>query len=451
MILLAFRMLMPSLAASCLALSFLSETRALEAGREPEEGAPVFFLEEVIPNCACKQPSYWVRPIVEVDDFRYAFQVESDFGKVVILGVENLREYLHELEVIESLQEIGQTEAFAKTLSKRFTDPVMTTFGVARRPISTVTGLPGGITRYIGGKLYQVSRTSRRAMDKLSDRKDEEEEQVVEEDQEKVGTGKRIARSTGSLSRKHLGYDSSKRKWARQFGVDPYSSNPALQEELGRIAWASSFGDFAGDFVVPASEVVSYAGKARELVWDTPAHLLEQRNEKLLKKLSVSKDVIQEFMDTDALSLTEKTQLCAQLESLSAVEGCVDLVEIVLEAKTYQDIGVLLDTIKLLEQYQSKVAPLASISLRQGMLSAVSENGYLVLPIAADFLHWTPVVSTALTSDAFKAEKREIWISGQVSGIAESRLRHYGWEVFQERDEAREALLSLSEQRSGRQ
>lgn len=404
---------------------------------EPEEGAPVLLARELVDPSLLRSSFYSVNSVVEVKDLNYLFTVHSRHGEFHPMGVDELLKTLHELEVIEKLEEVSQTEAFANALAGSFKDPLVTSFGVARRPIASVVGLPGGIVRYLGGKVYQVKRGSGKAVATIRDLRSKDDADAAgdvdaeQDSQEKKTIGKRA----GRLSRKHLGHDAAKRKWARKLKVDPYSDNMALQEALGRIAWASSLGDFAGDFAVPSSEVFSYAGRTQELVWDRPAHQLEREMMVALKNCAVERDLAFRFRDSSAYSLTEKTELRLWFESLKSTESVPFLVDFALKAETKEDANLFLRTVKLLARYAKEVDEIKSIGERRGLLVASSKNGYDIYPLAVDYLHWTPLVYEALLADELWGEKREIWVSGEVSPIARLRLKRNGWQVFDHAEE----------------
>lgn len=410
-------------------------------GEEPVEGAPVFFARELVDPAVLKSDCYRVKPVVELREFTYQFTIECRKGiRYTANGKDELYKVLHEIEVIEDLLEVSQTEAFAGAVSDTIASPFVTTLGVARRPVASVLGLPGGITRYLGGKLYQVKRGSDKAVSKFKEIRsnwdDEEEAPEVEEPQAKDDDDT-LTEKTWKLSRKHLGHESAKRKWARKLEVDPYSANFALQEALGRIAWATSIGEFAGDFAVPSSEVFSYAGKTRQLVWDKPAYQLEREILGVMKDCEVSKELAAEFRDSDVYSLTEKVDLSLAFLKLNSSGSVPFLVEYALRAETKEDTEVFLRTMEILVIYACDVAEFSSIGERNGLLVASSKNGYDVYPLAVDYLHWTPLVYEPLLAAEHWDEKREIWVAGQVSPIARMRLKHHGWHVFDDIEKER--------------
>lgn len=398
------------------------------AAAEPAEGAPLFFAADVAPKELLASKYHHVRPMVQVKDFQYEFSIESDFGVFTARGLGELESRVREVQAIAALKEVSQSEAFTKSFSETLTDPVATTIGVARRPIATVTGLPGGISRYISGKLFQVRRGSAKTVARIrgSDEKEKKDEsgEVANTEEKTIGS------RAGKLSKRHLGYNKAKREWAQRLSVDPYSDNMLLQDELGRIAWSSTIGGFAGDFAVPGSQVFSYTGKARKLVWDKSPSQLELENEKRLKRLGVSKESIREFLDYDYASLTQKTEFCLILTDLRRIEGHGILLDLLLESEDYEDVEVLLQTLELVASYAKEVSEVEHIFLARGMLAAHAKNGYNVIPLAADYLHWTPVIADAFLSPELAMDSREVWISGDISPIARSRLKANDWEVF---------------------
>lgn len=408
---------------------------------EPEEGAPFLFAQELVEASLLQSDRHQVRPVVEVDNFSYVFRIESDYGKFEAVGLDEVRACVREIQAIERLNEITQTQAFARTVSDRLKDPVMVTVGIARRPVSTVVGLPVGIGRYLQGKLYQVTKSSEKAWTSVNEfvadgEKGEEAKAAGETgaevaDGEKPSAKVKIVDSTGKLGRRYLGYDSSKRTWAKRLGVDPYSDNEALQAALGRISWSSSLGAFASDFAAPSGDVFSYAGKAQELAWDRPPHQIEQSNQKTLKRLGIGKELLREFMASRSYSLTEKTAIVLSLAEMEDASGLVVALELALRAATKDEAKGFVETFRILETYDRQVSPVQRLVLREGLITADSISGYLMVPLAVDYLHWTSLISRPLLADSLAGEQREVWVSGQVSPIAAERLRVNRWHVFE--------------------
>ncbi len=411
------------------------------ADSEPEEGPPFLFAQEIVDASLLRSERHQVRPVVEVENFSYVFRIESEYGNFEVVGLESVRACVREIKAIEHLNELTQTQAFTKTVSDRIKDPVLVTVGIARRPVSTVVGLPVGIGRYLQGKLYQFTKRSEKAWATVNEFVDDDDrpsaeaaaadEAATPEADGAKSVKVKIVDSTGKLGRRYLGYDSSKRSWAKRLGVDPYSDNEALQSALGRISWSSSLGAFAADFATPSGDVFSYAGKAQELAWDRPPHQIEQSNQKTLRRLGIGKELLRAFMATRAYSLTEKAAIVLSLAEMEDAAGLDLALELALQAATQDEAKGFVEMFRILENYDRDVSPIVNLELREGLITADTFGGYLMVPLAVDYLHWTSLISRPLLSGELAAEQREVWVSGRVSLIAAGRLRANRWHVFE--------------------
>jgi len=413
-------------------LLFAQAVPILRSEMEPTEGPPLVFSHTLVPEELRSGERYQLGPIGHVANFGYEFELYSDFGEYRVRGIDMLERRVNEIHALERLEEISKTDAFAKSFSEALKNPLVRTWTVARKPISTVVGIPGGVARYLQGKFYEVKKGSRVVATKANpqnfrpgDREEPEEGEFSE------GTVKKVGSATKKLSRRHLGFDRAKRDWARRLKVDPYSTNDHLQYELERIAWASSVGSFAAEFAMPTSSVLSYTLQAQELVWSKSELELERLNSIALKDMGLEKDVILIFNALDHYTLTEKTELVLTLDELD-VEGRLELVRLLLEVQSREEASLMVNIVSIFGNYSQLVQPLHRLEVRRGLAVAVSEEGSIILPLALDYLHWDPELTDSLLSEEMEGASRELWISGTASSIAKRQLAIHEW-VLRER------------------
>lgn len=417
---------------STLAIAFLASCSlgSLSAASESAEGPPLLFSNGIVPEELRAGERFEVAPICHVVDFGYEFRLVTDWGEYEVRGLDMLRTRVHEIAAMEALEEIGKTKAFATSFSEALKDPVVNAWYVARRPIQTVKGIPGGIMRYLKGKFYEVRRGSEKVAAKAKyKRKVQAEEKPASTAPEKVtGTAKRVGSTTRKLSRRHLGFEKAKRAWARRLKVDPYTTNEYLQLELDRIAWASSVGAFAGEFAIPTSAALSYTLQAREMVWTQSPTELERLNFLALKEMGVDHSALIVFNELDRYTLSEKTLLVLTLEGLE-LEGRLELVRLLLEAQSREEAMLMVKIVSTFANYHRLVEPIDRIRIRAGMATGDLESGRMILPLAIDYLHWEPAISETLLSDPLQADSRSLLIEGEASAIARYRLDSEGWEL----------------------
>ncbi len=411
------------------AISLACASLRLLGGEEPVEGPPLLFARELVPEEMREGERFELAPIGHVVNFGYEFELASDFGRYRIRGIDMLETRIHEIEALDRLEEISKTRAFATSFSEALKNPVVRTWSVARKPITTVSRIPGGVLRYLQGKFFEVKRGSEKIAVKSREGQLLKENGELDEPKDKVtGTARKVGSTTRKLSRRYLGFDKAKRDWARRLKVDPYSTNDYLQFELERIAWASSVGSFAGEFAIPSSSVLSYALQAQEMVWSKSEVELERINAQKLKKMGVDTAVQLIFDELDLYTLTEKTEMVITLDKLE-VDGRLELMQLLMEVESRDEALLMVKILSVFGNYNRHVSPFEKIEIRRGLAVARDEGGTLVLPLALDYLHWSPAITDALLSEDLGSDSRSLWICGTASAIAKRRLAEQNWRL----------------------
>lgn len=411
------------------AIALLCSLTSFSAESEPIEGPPLVFSHDLVREDLREGDRFKLAPIAHVVNFGYEFELDSDFGEFHARGFKMLEMTAHEIEALEKLEEIGKTKAFATSFSEALKNPLVRSWAVARRPITTVTRIPGGIIRYLQGKFFEVKRGSEKLAAKSKEYRYRGESTEKEPVSGKVtGAAKKVGSTTRKLSRRHLGFDKAKRDWSRRLKVDPYTTNDYLQFELERIAWASTVGSFAGEFAIPSSSVLSYTLQAQEMVWRKSEVELERLNSNSLKKMGVDTSVLVQFDELDHYTLTEKTQLVLILKGIG-VEGRLDLIRLLLEVGTREEAMLMVEIISSIGNYHALIRPINKVAIRRGLAVCYDEEGAMILPLALDYLHWSPEISNALLAEDLDEESRSLWISGSASAIAKRQLASHNWKL----------------------
>ncbi len=129
-----------------------------------------------------------------------------------------LRTRVIESEAIAALKAMRQSKVFVDALSSKCFIP--------SAALKMMIMEPGRVGSSVGGGLLEfLAMPGRFSKFEESDRED-------------------------SITKSTIGFSYMKRKLAFEFGVDPYSSNPALQDELNELAWIAFTADLAPQFGV---------------------------------------------------------------------------------------------------------------------------------------------------------------------------------------------------------
>src|SRR5262249_9202017 len=134
------------------------------------------------------------------------------------------------------LKDVTRSEAFLKAAVDQAGKPLVFVKDVVTKPVDTLSGIPKGVGRLFSNVATSVTTT----------RKPSQESRTKE------------ALQVGSF----------KRDYAARYGVDPYSTNAVLQEELDKIGKAASAGMWATSAAMipisgPASAVITGTSLAK--------------------------------------------------------------------------------------------------------------------------------------------------------------------------------------------
>jgi hypothetical protein len=241
-----------------------------------------------------------------------------------------------------------------------------------------------------------------------------------------------------------VGFEGRKREIAHRLGVDPYSSNPVLQRELNRFAWASYAGGFPAIFV-PFQGARRDAGEAsspeRERVGDillvySPEDL-RRLNRIELAVMGIAEPERDAFIAHPWYSPRHQTRLVA---SLSALEGTQDrraFIEVALSAGSEADALFFQRVAELLRAYGERVQPIERLVVVDGTVGAVTADGRLVVPLLVDYAAWTrpaDAFARALrrpVASGLEVQRTELLLSGTLTPRARDQMERRGIEVVE--------------------
>jgi hypothetical protein len=231
-----------------------------------------------------------------------------------------------------------------------------------------------------------------------------------------------------------LGVEAEKRKLAERLGVDVYSRNQALQNELDRVASAIAAGGLVLDIgTIPIGGAVGIAlttigieQTVDKLINESSPDDLRKWNEQTLSELGASSDLIAQFIAHPWYSPRQETIITAALKK-AQVDANVFL-ETANKALTDQDGRYFQHVAQLLAAYSQRVAPLRSLRLQDGLLCAIDRAGVLVVPVSFDYVIWTTTVAqrvdalAGLVGSDQDVKSVEVWTDGKLSERVKAEL-----------------------------
>jgi hypothetical protein len=365
-------------------------------------------VSEVLPPEMISGPHFKVRDPVICDGYMDSFKVDTDWG--VMAGTDDLalRKLLKEIKAIAALQEVKKNKVYLDAVVKSGTAPVMFAKDLITNPVDTVTGVPKGI-----GKLFENITTG------LSSPKNP---------------------SQDSTAQALLGASQVKREWAHTLGVDPYSSNKVLQEELNSVAWTGAAGALTvsaalAPFGGPAALAISYTRLAQEFnnsLKDSPPAELRRINAGKLSAMGVSEELANKFLDHRSYTPRHNTIIVGSLEKLGNIPGRDQFIQFALSADDEGTANFFQYMAETLRGYHEGVAPITRLQMVSGVILAQAANQTVLIPFPLDYGVWTLNAENLMKSLLTNYQQAgfngplQMWVTGTLSARAKENLEKLG-------------------------
>jgi hypothetical protein len=360
-----------------------------------------------LPKAAFAGRLLYVEKVAQNNGLQNTYRIRSHTEAYEVTGTEAALQFLQELRAIDQLRRISSTQAFTRGLNQSAQEKYESAKEIVRDPIAAVKRVPQGAARFFGKVKGFLSQN--------------------EED-----TGAQA--STGEAIKGVLGVEKAKRELAARLGVDVYSRNQVLQQELDRVASAMAGGGLAlnigtmpiGGPIGMGLTVVGVDQTVQSLINNSSPDDLRKWNEQKLSALGASSDLIRQFLNHPWYSPRQETVITAALEKVQVNPDV--FLETANGALTDQDATYFQHVAQLLALCSGRAAPLKSFRVEDGLLCAVDSNGVLLVPVSFDYGIWTETVSqrvaalTGLVESGQGIIGIEIWTDGIISERAKEEL-----------------------------
>lgn len=384
---------------------------------EPFEAPANRRATEILPAKLLQGPNYRVRDTVVSYGFMHHWTVDSDFGTFEATGDSALRSLIREIYAIAALKEIAESEAFADSVVLAAKQPLEFAGKMITDPVDTISAVPDGVFQ-IFSNIY-------------------------------TGITEKHDPSEDSRLKQALFVSSWKRDFAAKYGVDVYSSNKVLQEQLNRVGWAAAVGGLglsaataplsgAGALVFKNTRL---ANQITEALKEEPPSRLRIINSDKLLAMEVSKNLAGRFLDHTTFTPRHDTIIVAALADLKNARGRDVFLQAILSAQDEVSADFFMNIAQTLQGYDETVSPIEDISLVNSLIIARAKNGRALIPFALDHGVWSERGSRVIMGMKQTYEtagfrgKYDFWVTGTVSPLARQWLASQGIEVSENVDE----------------
>jgi hypothetical protein len=283
----------------------------------------------------------------------------------------------------------------------------------------------------VGHFFSKIGSSIERGAQKAGERLNE----AAADDTDAGTAAKEAGRGIGNAAKNAAGFDKARLDTAKQLGVDPYSDNARLQEEMDKVTWAF----FAGGLPLRIGAAVVSAGvavAATNMIGipdDTYAMTqteLALRDARSLAAMGVGDTLIKEFQLNRALSTTRRHRMVGSLEAMPNANGRGEIIRLANACTTAGQADFLLGALAILaERQRAGAADYVSLTVLGRLPGATTQAGELQVPAPVDHVTWTAEVAGFAMRDDLGTAPKVLLHTGTLSPAAAAGLAAAGWKA----------------------
>jgi len=381
------------------------------------ESPPTFRASKILPAELLAGPDHRVDERVINDGFMNIYTVNSRLGTFTANSSEELLIRIDEVNAIARMEDWSESEQFVKGVGKAGQDVLESSRRLVTDPFGTFSDTTSGV--------WEMFASVRRS---LSDDDEEGEDADIV-----------------AMVEELVSYSRARRQYAAAFGIDPYSTNPVVQDyldHLSRIGFAGQVGggaarSFVGGGIGTAMSIASYMQSLKEEVRDRTPDELREINEQKLRAMDVEQSIIDLYLGNYVFTPTYQTAFVDTLEEIDGASDRGEFVKLAILAKNEDQVLFRIDQARMYANYHKAVAPIKKFVLITELMVAAARTakGTLVVNVPADYVSFTTNLATYFTAarnglhGVPGVTEKQLWLTGGMSPRAREWIEDSGWKV----------------------
>lgn len=402
---------------------------------------PQVYAADLLPPSYLIGPQFEIAPEVQLRGHMGSFKVRTDFGRLDADSVEIAEQRVDELAALARLADMSEVSVFGQAAAKSLRNTGRALKNVLTDPERTVRSIPGAVRSKVANTWDNLKLTGKewgdRARAKMRGDHATSELNVFLPappiDPEKTWQQRSQEQGT-KFGLDYLGYNSARRELTKGLSIDPYTSNPEIQDRLDSFAWSYLAGSkgtglAVGALTGGASVVLSRAGQINRLVYDLPPEDLKMRNRNELKKIGVQSELARNFLRNSTFTPTAQTQLTDALTMMWEMEGLKELFGYLRYVDTELEARYMVNSVRMAFESQQRGRAIRSVVLVGVTPVFERKDGTVFVPAPVDYLHFDDKFRGFLSSPYFTNKRVDLAVGGKVSPRALAELESRGWQV----------------------
>lgn len=337
-----------------------------------EYDVPALKASEILQSAYLSGPNHKVREEVTPYLGANRFVIDSPFGTFVAQGNQMLHDRVVEIAALAKLRDMSNTSQYAEGFKDAAKVPFEAVGDLVTSPVGTVTAVPNGVGKFLG-------RVGRSAKESVS--------------------GRDRGEGEDGMVKQASGVSQAKRELCAELGVNPYSSNEILQQELARVARVITFGKLTvkaallpvGGAAGAALSALSAVDATNNIVYTQNPIDLRKSNLGRLKDMGISAKDAEAFLANSNFSPWHQTRIVTGLERMTGVKGReVLLRDATAMTENETDAVFYEQTARLIGHAHAHGVVVDRIILLNGFPVCIGPDGGVIVALQWDYAMWSP-------------------------------------------------------------
>jgi hypothetical protein len=390
------------------------------------ETPPILKSSDFLDASMLRGDNFSVNQKVTNDGLFNTYTIQSPFGTFEPHSTSLAKVRINEIGAIAQLREVDKVAVAAGAAVNQVAQMGEGTLHLITNPAETAQGIGDAATRLFN----RIKRSVKRSEERVG---------ISGKNPSDAGksTGEKVASTTQGVAKDVLGAHRAQREWAAKLGVDPYTHNPVLRDELEEVADYDAGGRFSTK-LLPIGIVGTVLGSARtmnKLIYEAEPDELQTLIESRLSEMNVAADDSRAFRLNPHYTLSIQARLVASLSTLPDATGRPEFVAQAAGASAEVDARFFQESAYMAELFHAQESPVLGIVPELAGLCVIAKSDRFACLYPVDYVVWTLNVAgfaedaTRYADTNFPTARRELWLTGRASARAVEELRKRKWTV----------------------
>jgi len=409
--------------------------------RTADTEIPKLYALDLLPPSMLSGDQFQVSPALSLEGHQASFLIKSDYGRLDAVSVEITEQRIHEIAALAQLERMSELKVFGNAAATSLKRTGTALYNVFRDPEATAKGIPEGVRSKISSTWKSIKLKGKELSDDArgnirGDSAPPEFNAFLPDpptSAEKTWDDR--AQTQGrKFGLSYIGYNSARRELTKTLNIDPYTSNPQIEDRLDAFAWSYLAGGKVtgltlGAITGGASFVVGRAKQINRIVYDLPPEDVRKRNAAELKKIGLDGDVARNFLRNSTFTPTLQTEVVDAIAQNWTAKGWKELLIYLRYVDSELEARFIVNAMRIAQQQHLSQPAVTGVMLVGVTPVFELADGRLLVPAPVDYVHFNAKFRAFLGEPQLLEKRVRIDVAGKVSALAAEQIQAHGWEL----------------------